>query len=529
MKNFTHSPLIYSRDNAQFLRLEPFPHYLTPYLYMPLFESLVDLRLKAIEADWRVIFELGYRCQGLAHSTLRLFRDQIDTTSRKLMIQQLGLEFLEATFRDSLFPEEQEQVIADLLERAETIDPLAKARDAIERLQQDPVFTAISTEDATGIIEEVQQRYREVFDSIKSDVQIASAHPNSFSFLELATNNSNRSDTGFAAGGGMIIVGLSRGLVAVVHAAFNLTRRDESMIESLLSNDHLEVAKQRVDLFGRQLKQLQLDLFSACIRGDSSGLHRATLFVVDTIEGTLPAFMRFQAVLRQATERLLAIGRNGDAELLGYQNMLAGSLTREALGSHVAALRLQIEIGSGAVSTAVSELLESSRQLGFDGAVPDGRNTEIKDLPATQDGTFVEVKGFANKIEVFQEGDKPRISRVELLDPSNGTVFSAVIPFSHFPHMGLTPGAYCRLNGNLRSSSPLNRDAPAIEIDRVSLSSLARQSWRFAFIRIAEPWYEVLRSKLNMAWSIGPHHPPDDEQQVAEGAADLIYPPFIRD
>ncbi|WP_282170403.1 hypothetical protein [Ruegeria atlantica] len=518
-----HSPPS-AEEILQLTRLDPIPSYLSPSLYLPVFEALVELRLKGIDADWNVVLDSGWRCLGLAHAALLLHQDHTATLRRSLALQQLSDDFTDLALEDSFNDRNRAELIAELQAAGEEIDPLAGIDVLMAEIEADPHFADLSGE-FDDIRSELEQIHTSTFEETSALLDQETGGP----LLDEIVGLRQKAMQTLVEGDAMILTGLSRGLVAVAHAGFNLTERSDTVISAFVATDYLPAANRLIDRFAKQLRGLQMELFVACARNALDEAAQAALNIVVESERALPAFLRSQAILRYSIAELQNLGRNSESEALGRQAARAGGLTREAIGSHAAAARIMQEIASGFRAETVAELVERASSTAFDGDLPDGKNTALNALSDRPDGEFVEVEGFVNTIEVLNPPGKSRVSRVGLIDPSNGATFPAVVLFAHLPHAGLTEGAYVRLNGTIQSSSDLNEDEPAVEIDRLALAELAKENWRIAFLRTAEPWYEVWRSNANMIWSIGPHLPQDEQEPIALGAADLIYPPFVRD
>ncbi len=101
MQPFDDHPLPSTEEILQLTRLDPIPSYLSPSLYLSVFDAVVDLRLRGIEADWTVILDSGWRCLGLAHAALQLHQDHASSLRRSLSLQQLSDDFADAVLNVS--------------------------------------------------------------------------------------------------------------------------------------------------------------------------------------------------------------------------------------------------------------------------------------------------------------------------------------------------------------------------------------------------------------------------------------------
>lgn len=524
MPSINEDPRPSAEEILQLIRLDPIPSYLSASQYLPVFDAVVDLRQRGIEADWHVTLDSGWRCLGLAHAALQLHQDHASALRRTLSLQQLSDDFVDAAMEETFADENRAELLSELQASGDDIDPLDGVDTAMALIEDDPQFADISGE-FDELRAQLTQIHQSAFDEISALVNTDTGD----ALLEALGAQREAAIGAMLEDNAMVLACLSRGLIAVAHAGFNLTSRNEETIGAFVATDYLGAVDRAIHRFAERLRKAQLELYVSCAQDSSEAAGRAGEHIVTEVERALPTFLRSQAVIRQAMEHLRDIGRNGDAEILGRRAARAGGLTREALGSHIAAARIMQEIASGFRSEAVTELIEKASATAFDGNLPDGRNTTINNLADRPNGEFVEVEGFVNTLEVLEPPGRNRVSRIGLLDPSSGATFQAVLLFAHLPHAGITQGAYIRLHGTVQSSSDLNEGEPAVEIDRLALAELAETCWRVAFLRSAEPWYEVWRSNANMIWSIGPHRPLDQQDVVALGAADLVYPPFVRE
>jgi len=524
MSSFNEDLRPSAEEILQLVRLDPVPTYLSASHYLPVFDAVVDLRLRGIEADWNIILDAGRRCLGLAHAALQSHQDHASALRRTLSLQQLSDDFVDAVMEETFSDENRAELVSELQASGSDIDPVEGVDAAMALIEGDPQFADISSE-FNELRAELTQIHQDAFDEISALVNTDAGD----ALLETLGEQREAAMGAMLEDNAMALAALSRGLIAVAHAGFNLASRSEETIGAFVAADYLGAVDRAIHRFAERLREAQLELYVSCAQGSLEAVGRSGERISTEVERALPAFLRSQAVIRQAIEHLRGVGRNGDAEILGRRAARAGGLTREALGSHVAAARVMQEIASGFRSETVTELMEKASATAFDGDLPDGRNTTINHLADRPDGEFVEVEGFVETLEVLEPPDRNRVSRIGLLDPSSGATFQAVLLFAHFPHAGITQGAYVRLNGTVQSGSELNEGAPAVEIDRLALAELAKTCWRIAFLRSAEPWYEVWRSNANMIWSIGPHRPLDQQDVVALGAADLVYPPLVRE
>ncbi|EAR22105.1 hypothetical protein [Nitrococcus mobilis] len=329
------------------------------------------------------------------------------------------------------------------------------------------------------------------------------------------------------------IVSLSRGLLGVVHAAFNLTLRSVQSESSAHFHTETTNAFQRiVEEVEALIRAGQLRIYHRMTsRAPTDDVVEEACALAGIIEQSLPRLARPQAKVFVAMQRLREEGKGGAAENLGRLAMRAGALTREATAAHAASYRIALNLLRDEPDVDVLELYDKAADLAFDTKLPNGKDTQLAHMGRLEGGEFVEVEGFATRVEAIQPGGSGLVSRIELLDPSSQTRARAAALFMHLPHLGVTDGAFCRLSGIFRKNSALLDDSPGIEVDRLSLADLSDKSWRIAFLRSARRWYQPWRNGLNMHWSLGPHQSAAEPRRQAsvEGAGELIYLDFMKD
>lgn len=333
-----------------------------------------------------------------------------------------------------------------------------------------------------------------------------------------------------------VIGSLVRGLLGLVHADFNLAFIAHETHRPQLADADLQTPMQNlVGEYRSNLRSHQMGLQEAL--ASSADLERVGIAIdglVSFVELRTPMLARSQAVIFQAANGLLDAGRGGSAEALGHLAADAGGLTREGIASHAAASLIAIELSGRRLDADTSGLHSRAASLSFDVALPNGTNTELSKLNQVAEGKFVEIAGFVQVHKAIRAPDGKLLSRIEILDPSSGALARAVAVFTHLAHAGVTPGGFCRVSGHFKPSSDLFDGEPAVEIDRLSLADLAKESWRIAFLRSANLWYEPWRNGTNIQWSLGPYRIIDNGTEVDElassfGAGELVFLPFVRD
>jgi hypothetical protein len=461
----------------------------------PLYHQIIALRQAVAEERWPSVVELSTHCLGLGYGAFRVLRSEAITARE-------SVRSLEAT---------RESTTALLLRLAsdpQGDDLFAKMRErmAASRPNLVPTFD--------GLLQLLKQGETRDLPWLQA-----------LSRREVGVR-STRAKAGQAA-----IASLSRGLLGLTHANFNLAYQ-KGQPETKLhgSDDAIETFRAAVDEFRAALRSGQLALYGALTANQhEEDVSQAACALAGSIEERLPRFARAQAWAYRTMDSLRSKGRGGAAEKLGHLAMVAGAATREALASHVAGYNLALQLRGPIPAPDAIDLYRKAASLAFDATLPHGKDIPIATLSEVEDSDFVEIEGFVTALPVSKSSDQKLISRVELLDPSSGVSASAAILFTHLPHVGLTAGAFCGLSGTYRESSSLCEGRPAVEIDRLSVAQISKQSWWAAFLWSAKPWFQYWRNENNMRWSLGPHHhTPADAQATQLGAGELIFPPFVR-
>lgn len=227
----------------------------------------------------------------------------------------------------------------------------------------------------------------------------------------------------------------------------------------------------------------------------------------------------------RAAETLRAAGKGGASERIGMLSAEGSGVLREFVATFAAAAYIRATANQG--GSTVAELIRNAPGTAFEARLPDGRNTELARLPSTADGSVVEVGGFVEELVV--DRDEKLVSRATVHDPSSDTTAVLAIAFTHLPHRGFVRGAYVRAHGLYRASSVLNDGSPAVEIERMSLAQIARESWRIGLLRLGSPWFERWPNGAHIEWSLGPHRLPAEENAEPDcGACELVFAPLTR-
>lgn len=460
------------------------------------FNETIALRRAVLEENWPQVAELAVRCLGLGYGSFRALRSEAVVAARTARNTKSAGNALANMLRAAAKGERRAEFFAKIRELAAERRPdhLDKLEESLQKLEQGetrgvPILQALAE-------------------------------------FEPPSDAPGRQGAESAA-----IMALSRGMLGMVHAEFNLAFQAlKPKAKPLLELDLQDSFKAAVEDFKADLRAGQHELYAALLAHRSKReAAQAACSLAGMLEERLPRFTRAQAHVALVTRALRAQGKGGAAEKLGHQAMQAGALTREAIASHAASYQLALGLLAAEPPSGVARLYKQVSTLPFDVALPNGRDTALAKVDQAQDGDFVEVEGFVAAIRVGRSADKKLLSHVELYDPSSKARAYAASVYTHLPHVGVTLGAFCRLSGTYRQASILFHNRPAIEIDRLSLADLSDESWWVAFLRSAERWFQCWPNGINMYWSLEPHRRARaDSETDYFGAGDLIYSPLLR-
>jgi hypothetical protein len=512
------------------VRLEGSPNAASvAVLLSPLLEQAETLNRAIRQPKWAEVVVLATRCLGFGYGAFRQFQGEAVRMNKLSMISQATDALISESLsriarngtqeqRDAFFGKlrqrleqsERQEVIDRLLSRFETqakergipLKMVQKVRSKLERSNSDPFQREAS-------LEKLRRGKTEGVPLLQA----------------LKPEHSLFSDGIVREGLDWAIACVTRGLLATVHAEFNLILPEfQSRGPSLTVPEPQEAFRAIVNEFRAELRASQLAVYGAA--ATDNDVIRAASALAGEVETRLPGFSRVQGAMHVAIQMLRKQENGAAAEEVGRLAVEAGALTREALASHAASYRLVGELQGPTLSAHVTQLRKASA-VAFDVALPNGTNTPLVRLDKADDGSFVEVEGFVESVDVRRTSDK-LIGHLRLVDASQRASADAVAAFVHLPHVGVTRGAFCRLHGTFRRKSKLFGDRPAVEVDRLPLTELGKQSWRVAFLRSGERWFEVWRNASHLYWSLGPHRAGDGEKDPSFGAAELMFTPFVR-
>lgn len=468
-------------------------------LHSDLIDEVVSLRAAVVEQDWAKTRRFAVRALGLGNASIRMCAIEARTTQGRLA----------AT---SAVAAELDGILAGL----------ANAPD----------------DDRADVVAAIREQ---LGDAVPPDLSAALDLMEGGDTLTATPITKAAADVGPPPLGGVrmtLEMGLAasvRGLLGLVHGELNLTLATIDPDVDLTQHDVKAAMYQFRHSFEEELERCQRALQQALAsdpRGAAVGA--AIDGLTSLVEEQAPRVGRLQAWSHHTTHALRGVGKDGDAEALGREAAKMGARTREALASHCAASRIGVELSLMPVADDVANVIARASESPFTKQLPNGRDVELAHLIETPDKSFVEVSGFVESIEAFRDPDGKLVSRAGIVDPSSGATGSVAAVFTHLAHAGVTPGAYVRASGTFRVASQLADNEPCIEIDRLSLASIAAEDWRIALLGCAARWFQPWRGGTNAYWSFGPSQLAFADGDVDEansqfGAGELIYTPFVRD
>lgn len=284
---------------------------------------------------------------------------------------------------------------------------------------------------------------------------------------------------------------------------------------------------QKVKTFGALLDKHLQKIYAAIL--ESEHILKSTEALNQFIEIELPKFARLQATIRHYA-LLLKLDNQGTAsEHVGELAAEAFNLSRSAFASYASAFYLALHSRLQTQDPKVKKALNNAKTLAFGESIPNGKNYDIAKIGTASDGEFVEVAGFVDAIVTGKDNDGRLITQVTLLDPSSGETVVIAGIYVHLLHIGMTVGSYCRMSGMWEFSSGLNKGAPAIKIDKLSINKLSTKSWITLFQDLSDRFVDRWPGGLNIKFGMSPHESGEEEgDSQLLGAGELIYKPFIR-
>ena len=118
-------------------------------------------------------------------------------------------------------------------------------------------------------------------------------------------------------------------------------------------------------------------------------------------------------------------------------------------------------------------------------------------------GEMFQLEGVVVNLRIEDDPGPPKFSSFfELTNPISGNVVKVRAHMFSLLNNGVSDGAYCRLNGFLRRDEPwIDNDAVGIDIDRVNLTQLRKESWIDDIAHRMRPFYTLFLDEMNMFYT----------------------------
>lgn len=139
----------------------------------------------------------------------------------------------------------------------------------------------------------------------------------------------------------------------------------------------------------------------------------------------------------------------------------------------------------------------------FASMVPAGLPVAIPDLaqdPGLPAGDLFQVEGRVETIQILDDPRPPKFSTfVDLADPAGGGAIRVRAHMFSLINNGLAAGAWCALHGRLRRGEPwLAPGQVGLDVHRVPLGELGRESWLDDVTFRMRPWFTIYMNQMNM-------------------------------
>ncbi|MFT5731085.1 MAG: hypothetical protein ACI8PB_005278 [Desulforhopalus sp.] len=481
-------------DNYNFF-IEGYPSRISDdSIFVDAINLMGEQRSALIEDEWKKFEDLGNLGIGQAYGRYRELKRSLTESDNS---KALNADFIELLKMKSTDIENREEFFSDMkgemLRRDPNTDPLIL--DALTKMSQG-------------------EEGEEVLNLIKSV-------DNSFSYAGKYT----------LAIDGTVSLAV-RSLMALTYSNFHF--HNEFLKDSQLVGPHkeefLELLYIPVNTFQYELDKRMKQIYQHLVSGLSPVT--ASEELAEYVEESLPKLGRIQATTRLYAIALKEAGKGTLSEKAGTLCVIAGDLTRQAFAALASAYYLSMESMLETPSTNVKNILKKSSSLAYDTGFPNGKNIQISKIDQVSDGEYIEVSGFITSIDALREGaDSKLISRITLFDPSSNTSVIAIGVFVNFRHIGLLEDTYCNLSGTWQSTSNINNNNPAIEIDKLAINEFSKTSWAVSFLDLSDKFVDRWPGGDNIRYGLSPHvsafEDGEDESRVL-GAGEIIFKPFMR-
>ena len=286
----------------------------------------------------------------------------------------------------------------------------------------------------------------------------------------------------------------------------------------------------KVKGFTKRVLAIELEIYSSMLKAKASAsVSDFLVSILTELETSIPQFYRD---IGQVVPHYLSYQQAKEVhktETLGRILLEANDSWREALCVYVASQKLRFEMLKFKHEGEANGLINKASKLAFDCSVPNGKNTSLASVLEQEKGSFIECWGVVKEVDEDFISDDSVFSRLLIETVSGKHSVPCVIRFARLSRMGICPGTYIRLNGEFSDELALLDGQPGISIAKLSHVTLAKKSWRYAFLRFARDIFPRWRHNLNISYSPMPHlHPDHWEGGVLSGANEMIFSPFLK-
>ncbi len=461
-------------------------------------KALSAIREAAYRGNWTTLRSLGFDCLGKAYAGIQALCIE-HSQSFSVKNRKVETHGVYRSLQRLLKNERYEDITDRFKKRWSTSNPdlLKRVLDSLETVKRgDRTIPLIISE--KNFSEIIKEKYP-VKDSLEKSL-ISMAH---------------------------------RGLLAISRSyyqlAFSSLKNQQQTKDTL--KQKMQLLLNETNSFENQLRNCQRDIFHALGKGDPISSLPTIYALISFVETKLPHFTSIQAQAFKEMQNLYNSDRQyNQLEKLGQLTARAGSIAREVLASHAAAYRIIVDLHKDKLTLEAKKLLNNADMKAFDAKMPNGKNVKFADIASIPEDKLIELSGIVQAVDSTRDKSGKLIGRAILLELASGHKVQIAFPYAHFSHMGLTVNSYCIVNGYYKNSSKIMSGEAGVEIQKFSLKELADKAWRFAFIKYADDWYQCWRNQANMMFSLGPHIiiGEDYAQKGAQGAGELIYPPYYR-
>lgn len=332
-----------------------------------------------------------------------------------------------------------------------------------------------------------------------------------------------------------------KSLLAILHGNINaqektgrwkenkVIQQQQQSLKNLLVDQAtavLELAEKNRLQQQQQLEDFLLEIYQAQLQQkEAAHFLQQAIVLTHWAQQWLIACGDLQQLLQHTMLSLQNNNKNGLSEKVGYENAQLGHLSRLVLSSVASAYALYWEALQGRLPS-----LKASKKLSFDNSqLPNGKNVPIHQLSKVAEGKLIETAGIVTAIEANRDYKGALVSRAKLLDPSSKKEVWIATLYTHLAHIGISVGAYVVVHGEVHNSSGMAHQELAVHIDRLELSTIKKDNWKFQFWELGSSFYQPWYNNLNMQWSLSEHwHDAQEKEIHHSGGAEFMFQPLYR-